>query len=237
MQEEVFYEHYVTRGGAVSFAEDRLQRVLRRVPLSCTSLIDVGSGNGRNLEFLRGGLPNARLCGVEIAASGVENIRRLGFEAKQCDASVEIPYEDATFDVALCGEIIEHVVQTDRLLQEIKRVLKPGGTLILTTPNLAYAVNRVLLLFGIQPLFTETSYHTNLGRVFGFLGQGKPTQGHLKVFTTRSLRELLELCGFDVVGVEGYSIMLPGIAGKIDSILRRFPTLAGGVIAEGRARS
>jgi SAM-dependent methyltransferase len=235
MQEELFYESYVQRGRG-TFAEDRLQRILHSMPAQFHSLLDAGSGNGRNLEFLRQFFPNARMCGAEIAAQGVENIRKLGFEAVQCDVSVEIPYADDSFDVVICGEVIEHVIYTDRLLQEIGRVLRPSGTLILTTPNLAYAVNRVLLLFGIQPLFTETSYHRNLGRVFRFLGQGNQTQGHLKIFTARSLRELVESCGFKVEALEGYLVMQTGIARVIDSVFRRIPSLAGGLIVRARAQ-
>lgn len=236
MQEELFYESYVGRGRG-SFAEDRLERMLRKIPAKFESLLDVGSGNGRNLEFLRTFFPQAKMCGAEIAAQGVENIRKLGFEAVQCDVSVGIPYPDHSFDVVVCGEVIEHVIYTDRLLLEIKRVLKPTGTLVLTTPNLGYAVNRLLLLFGIQPLFTETSYHQNLGRIFGFLGQGKQTQGHLKVFTSRALRELLEACGFEVTSLEGYLVMQSGPARIVDSLFRMSPSLAGGVIAQARPRT
>jgi hypothetical protein len=69
---------------------------------------------------------------------------------------------------------------------------------VLSTPNLAYWVNRLLLLVGFSPLFLENSAEVKLGRGFRFLGQGSETQGHLRVFTYAALRDLLGRKGFAV---------------------------------------
>jgi hypothetical protein len=71
--------------------------------------------------------------------------------------------------------------------------------LILSTPNLGYWVNRLLLLVGISPLFVENSASVKLGRRFRFLGQGNATQGHIRLFTYRAARDLLELQGFELL--------------------------------------
>jgi hypothetical protein len=70
---------------------------------------------------------------------------------------------------------------------------------VLSTPNLAYWVNRLLLLAGVSPLFMENSAEVKLGRRFRILGQGNETQGHLHLFTYTALRDLLGRTGFEVI--------------------------------------
>ena len=147
---------------------------------------------------------------------------------------MKIPFPDDTFEVVVCGEVIEHVIDTDTLLVEIHRVLAPHGRLILTTPNLAYAPNRLLLLLGIQPLFTETSLRTNLGRGLKALGQGNQTEGHLKIFTGPAMRDILRRTNFEIVSFQGYSWIAPGISGRIDKLLSRLPDFAAGFVVEAR---
>jgi len=224
-----FYEDYVSRS-AGGFLEQRLAKVCAHIRPDVTSLLDVGAGKGRNLQLFASRFPGVRLYGTDIAQEGVDELRAQGFEGVACDASRSIPYEGAFFDVVVCGEVIEHVVDTDGLLTEIRRVLKPTGTLILTTPNLAYMPNRLMLLCGLQPLFTETSLRYNLGRRFRALGQGGPTQGHLKVFTAPALRDLLRSCDFDIRSFEGYSFLTAGVLGRIDHLLSHIPSLAAGFV-------
>jgi SAM-dependent methyltransferase len=105
------------------------------------------------------------------------------------------------FDVVFCGEILEHLYSPDALLDEIRLLMGDDGVLVLSTPNLAYYVNRILLLAGLSPLYLENSADVKLGRRFRFLGQGNTTEGHIRLFTYRALRDLLDRKGFDVVRV------------------------------------
>lgn len=229
-----FYDRYVASGHA-AWREDRVDRIVRRLSGEHGALLDVGCGNGRNLLRLREASPGLVLSGTDISESGCATVRELGFDARPADAGEALPFDPDSFDFVLCGEVIEHVVDPDGLLIELRRVLKPGGRLILTTPNLAYAVNRLLLLCGVQPLFTETSLKKNYGRYFSFLGQGRrETQGHLKIFTRRALCELLTDCGFEVLATEGYCFMQSGPTHVIDRAFRRLPGMAAGYIFDAR---
>jgi SAM-dependent methyltransferase len=102
------------------------------------------------------------------------------------------------FDVVFCGEVIEHLFSPDALLEDLRRLLHRDGVLVLSTPNLAYWVNRLLLLAGISPLFLENSAEVKLGRRFRWLGQGNGTQGHVHIFTYTAARELIQRKGFVV---------------------------------------
>jgi 2-polyprenyl-3-methyl-5-hydroxy-6-metoxy-1,4-benzoquinol methylase len=127
-------------------------------------------------------------------------------------------FETRTFDVVFCGEVMEHVFSPDRLLRELRSVLHEQSLLIVSTPNLAYWVNRILLLGGISPLFVENSAEVKLGRRTRFLGQGNETQGHIRLFTHRAALELLERERLDVVGVRSVPVWnLP-----IDKLVCRF---------------
>jgi len=105
------------------------------------------------------------------------------------------------FDVIFCGEILEHLFSPDALLDEAKRLMHEDSILVLSTPNLAYYVNSVLLLAGLSPLYLENSAEVKLGRRFKRLGQGHKTEGHIRLFTFGAMRDLLDLKGFDVMKI------------------------------------
>ncbi|HEY1868023.1 MAG TPA: class I SAM-dependent methyltransferase, partial [Candidatus Cybelea sp.] len=152
-----FYDRYIERE---QLALDKL-RIARMVDLydrTSREVLDIGCGNGEVLELLRSISPQPFSgFGLDLGASVVDKLRAKGFVGCCHDAQSPLPYPSDSFDTVVCSETIEHVVNVDRLVSEAHRVLKPTGTLLLTTPNLAYIANRFLLLCGIQPFFTETS--------------------------------------------------------------------------------
>jgi SAM-dependent methyltransferase len=106
-----------------------------------------------------------------------------------------------SFDVIFCGEILEHLFSPDALLDELRALMHEESILVLSTPNLGYYANRILLLLGVSPLYLENSSEVKLGRRSRRLGQGRGTEGHIRLFTYRALRDLLELKRFDVLKV------------------------------------
>jgi SAM-dependent methyltransferase len=138
------------------------------------------------------------------------------------------------FDVIFCGEVVEHLFSPDVLLQDLRALAVPDGLLVLSTPNLAEWVNRLLLTQGISPLYLDNSAWRKLGRRFRALGQGNKTEGHIRVFTYRALRELLELHGFAVQRVRA----IPVWDFPPDRLVCRFaPSLAPDVIYVARVAS
>ncbi|MFC1622625.1 methyltransferase domain-containing protein [Patescibacteria group bacterium] len=89
------------------------------------------------------------------------------------------------FDIIISSEIIEHIYDTDFFLQEIFRILKPDGKLLITTPNVASFGRRIMLFLGLNPLI-ETS-----------VDQGN--SGHIRYFTFKSLKRLLNKNGFKII--------------------------------------
>lgn len=107
----------------------------------------------------------------------------------------EVPYPlaDASFDVAVLTELIEHLREYPlRSLQEVARILRPGGVLVLTTPNAAYLRNRLNLALGRS---VYTPLHDWL--------YGEPHARHAREYTVRELETLVESAGLQRVLVAG----------------------------------
>ncbi len=107
------------------------------------------------------------------------------FESDNFDVEHPWPYADAAFDLVLCCEILEHLVLDPMaLLSESNRVLRPGGRLLLTTPNLASAKAVAWLARG------ETPYCWSQ-----FEPAGLPTDRHNREYTTTEVVRLLHSAG------------------------------------------
>jgi SAM-dependent methyltransferase len=171
--------------------EYRRHRVSRGGPMS---VLDVGCGRFTLLREHIAAEDEYFACDLVQPLEPPPNFRSVNLN----EQSLRDLFAGNKFDVVFCGEVIEHVFSPDAMLLDLKVLLRPGGILILSTPNLGYWVNRLLLLVGISPLFVENSASVKLGRRFGFLGQGNATQGHIRLFTHRAVCDLLDLHGFEL---------------------------------------
>lgn len=103
-----------------------------------------------------------------------------------------LPFRDSSFDVVVSLETIEHLLDPDELLQEARRVLKPSGSLVLSTPRLDSFLVVGSLLLGVQPPGVEASPRQRYGNPFG---EQRPS-GHVHLFTKRAMCEALAANGF-----------------------------------------
>src|SRR5690606_31284682 len=109
------------------------------------------------------------------------------------------------------------------------RVTKPGGRLILSTPNLAAWINRIAILAGTQPFFTEVGVRpSNQG---SFLRKISTPAGHIRNFTQSSLKDLLQRCGWTVESMHGAALLNGGSVQWLDRLVSHaFPSLATDLI-------
>jgi SAM-dependent methyltransferase len=105
------------------------------------------------------------------------------------------PYDDGYFATVLCCELIEHL-PTDpmHMMSEINRILRPGGHLVLTTPNVASLRAMAAILQGFHPMFYPAYIKPS--------EQGDPAPRHAREYTAREIETLLENAGFEVELIE-----------------------------------
>lgn len=119
-----------------------VSRHLTSDDLADRRVLEIGCGRGELVQRLvQGAIGPRHLVAADFARSAVQSGRRrfLAGSSRRVSWAVasiqDIPVADATFDTVISCETIEHVVDPVRALEEIRRVLRPGGRLLLTTPN------------------------------------------------------------------------------------------------------
>ena len=139
-------------------------------------VLDLGCRSGAlTRHFLEG---NA-VVGLDVDAAALEKARTLGIEPMQANVEEPLPFEDARFDAVVAGELFEHLQFPDALVDEIERVLRPGGVIVGSVPNAFRVQSRLQFLRGKPP-------------------EDDPT--HLRMFSPTAVQELLR--GFEDVRID-----------------------------------
>ena len=143
--------------------------------------LDLGCGDSR-LSAL---LDAAELTLADVSPVALERARRRLPEARvvELDPDAPLPLAGGAFDLVLCAETLEHVRDVQLFLSEIRRVLRPGGRLALTTPA--------------SPALMRPP---------------DPLSPHLRAFTSRSLRRVLDELGFELDSLRRRSATLLALA-------------------------
>jgi SAM-dependent methyltransferase len=141
----------------------------------------------------------ARAYGIDISEPTVIEARAAFDREPLCGAVAdvrELPFRDASFDAIYSMGTIEHVRDSERALQELARVLRPGGRAIVGVPNRHDPFLRPLVAAALQAL-------------------GLYAYGYEKSFSRRALREMLERAGLEVVA-ETAILFIPGWLRMLD---------------------
>ena len=176
------------RASGTLVLEDRVARTLALADArpGCTYL-DIGCGPGVLTKLVAERIGAARVVGVDQLdrSSGIE------FRPFNLDSRESLPFADHTFDVVSCLETLEHVHDTDHLVREIRRVMRPDGYGLLSVPRLDGLLTVMMLTVGMQPPAVECS----LRRRYGAPGEPDRVSGHVSHFTKRALASLLRANG------------------------------------------
>jgi SAM-dependent methyltransferase len=243
-------EFYESAGVPLSSGPDRARRQARMLAETLRGragpavIIDLGCGDGSALAVAAGHDaaghdaaghdaaghdPAHRFAGIDWSAGALRRAQARGLTVLRAGLNPSLPIGDGAADVVIMSELIEHLVDPDGAVAEVRRVLRPGGSLLLSTPNLAAWYNRGLLAVGIQPVFSEVSLRGVFGR------PGRVVAGHLRLFTRRALTEFLTASGFRCVTVAGARYHdVPRPLGPLDRAFCRWPSAASILLVHAR---
>jgi SAM-dependent methyltransferase len=160
------------RGAGFVFAGPEREALFKRyVGGPGRRVLDLGCRDG---ALTRVYLDGNDVIGVDADREALAAAAGLGIETHWADLDRPLDFPDAGFDVVVAGELLEHLRDPQRLVGEVRRVLRPGGTFVASVPNAYRLKRRVLFLFGRPP-------------------DDDPT--HLQMFSPAGVRALLD--GFD----------------------------------------
>jgi methionine biosynthesis protein MetW len=206
--EASFYDRYWAAPRTPRYEPEPELRSLLLTHAAGADVLDVGcgAGNGYAPEVAE----RARsYTGVDVSAHAVGLARERGLEAVVVEDASRLPFEDASFDVALCVEVLEHLLRPDEAVVEARRVLRPGGRLVVSAPNVAYWRLRLDLATGLwNPAGDALSIE-------------QPWRDpHVRFFTTATLERMLRAAGF-------HDVVLGAHGGRLLDHLTRRPTAFG----------
>ena len=181
-------------------------------------LLDIGANDGGIAERFR---KEENLVVAMDFPKVIRNAKKYPELLLIAGEATHLPLRDRSIDTIFMGELIEHVINAKSLLSECRRALVDDGELLATTPNIASARNRLLLLFG---RYWRPPWATDV-------------DAHIHFFTHKTISEYLRFNGFSVKEISGYGLSIPKMR-FLDEFWKVFPkTLRLNIILRARKRS
>lgn len=183
------------------------------------AILDCGASDGRVFDILaaRCGIAPAQYHGIEWSARHADKARARGLAVVQGDLNQGLPHEDASFTCVYALSVLEHLLNPCRFLTHCHRVLRPGGRLVLLTPNISTYFTALLILLGRMPssgphpdsnalLKREELFKVSAEELQPDAESDRPSHRHLIVFSFRVLRDYLRAVGFSQVQGRGFGL-------------------------------
>jgi len=177
------------------------------------TLLDSGCGKGANLEDIILKYPDARIIGVDNFKLDIDYAKKRFLNKVDflyCDC-LDMKIKSKSVDIVLSNQVIEHILDYEKYLSEIKRILKRNGLLILSTPNFHNPKNTLLKLFSQKPIMRWEN-NKNL--------PPDEYRGHIKEFYEDELITLVQKHSFKLIASRPI-IPKPSLKGNVLFIVYR----------------
>lgn len=211
--------------------DDMIALLRRHVGLHSTSvMVDCGCGDGVFTSRVSKVARATRTVGIDVVPGNVALLAAQRIEGLVGDLDKGLPLGSASVDLVVATHVIEHLANTDALVSECFRVLRPGGHFLIATPNLAAFLNVLFLILGKQPTIAEVSDVALVGTWSPRAAQvARVGPAHRRIFTAAALAGLLEYYGFRCSEVKA-SGFLPLAGGVARMAARALPVYASNII-------
>ena len=194
-------------------------RHLRSDP-SIRRVLDAGCGDGNFAASVADA--GFEVCGIDASEGGIRRAKSLYPQIQFAEGSVYSdltkPFQSKQFDAIISIEVIEHLYSPRTFVLRVNEALRPGGLFIITTPYWGYLKNILLAI-------TD-----RMDRALNPMWEG----GHIKHWSYKKLRELLETSGFEYLAFKGAGRPIPYCwMGMAVAARKRLSDLSGGAVHRG----
>jgi ubiquinone/menaquinone biosynthesis C-methylase UbiE len=183
---------------------------------------DVGCRSGGQAAYYKEQAGILEMHGFDIAPAPLVEAQKKGIITHEwISGASACPVADNFFDAVISGDLIEHLFDTDVFLEELWRVVRPGGYLLITTPNLAWWWSRLRFLYGKVPcgMGSVSPKHVRDCAI---------DIKHLRVSVNSEWINLFVKHGFECISVTGYNYpeLLRKPFNHLDRIFTGYPSLS-----------
>jgi len=201
---------------------DFVEAICRQVTDRRPRILDVGCGTGANLLMLS---QYGDAEGVDVSEDALAFCRERGLDKVRLGAAEELPYEDGTFDLVTALDVVEHLDDDLAGLREMRRVLRPGGRVLLFVPTFMF-------LWGLQDDVSNHRRRYRLPELQRVLEQAgfeieRTTYANITFFLPiLAMRQLMRLTGIKAdsennINVSALNGVLGGVFGAESWFLKR----------------
>jgi len=180
---DIYKKHYNKNiNYEVSFSRKR--RIFKLLDdVKDKKILDIGCASGYlGVEFKKMGA--SEVNGIDISTNQIKEAKKVLDNVFSLDIQEDrIPFNNGYFDIIIFAEVVEHLLYPEKAIEEIKRVLKKDGIVIITTPNFLVFSNRIKMFFG----------------KFDYTDTGIFDRGHVHFFSYKSLLKFVKKGGFEII--------------------------------------
>lgn len=202
------YENYWgSKEGLEEFSDYERNTVLKKLFKEGERVLDLASGEGAVSAFIKS--LGCEVVAFDISEKALEKAKKRGVQTVRGDVEEKLPFKNGEFETVFWGDNVEHLFMPEKTLKEINRILKNGGRIIISTPNMAYWRYRIYYL--INGMVPQTEW----------FGEHPWQWEHIRFFNKRIISEFMKTESFEMIDFFGVSRR------RLDFLKKVWPSMFG----------